>query len=61
MNSSLFLIKIVVTSGDLMDVYRLPVGFRTVKVEKTKFLINHKPFYFKGFGMHEDSDVSNVD
>ncbi|XP_046840299.1 beta-glucuronidase-like [Xenia sp. Carnegie-2017] len=53
----LYYLKIIVTSGDLMDVYRLPVGFRTVKVEKTKFLINHKPFYFKGFGMHEDSDI----
>ena len=41
-----------------MDVYSLPVGFRTVKVTKTQFLINGKPFYFKGFNMHEDSEVS---
>lgn len=30
-------------------------GIRTVKVEGTRFLINGKPFYFKGFGKHEDS------
>ena len=48
----------VVSSQDLTDVYRIPVGIRTVKVEGPKFLINNKPFYFKGFGKHEDADVS---
>lgn len=33
-------------------------GVRTVCVEGTKFLINGKPFYFKGFGKHEDFFVS---
>ena len=47
-------------SGDgFLDVYDLPVGFRTVKVDETQFLINGKPFYFKGFNMHEDSNVSS--
>ena len=41
----------------LEDVYYLPVGIRTVKVDETSFLINNKPFYFKGFGKHEDADV----
>ena len=41
----------------LEDVYYLPVGIRTVKVTNTSFLINNKPFYFKGFGKHEDADV----
>ena len=41
----------------LEDVYYLPVGIRTVKVEGTNLLINNKPFYFKGFGKHEDADV----
>ena len=40
------------------DVYRLPVGIRSVEVKGTKFLINNEPFYFKGFGKHEDADVS---
>lgn len=41
------------------DIYRLPVGIRSVKLLKTRFLINDAPFYFKGFGKHEDSDVRN--
>ncbi len=42
-----------ITYGE--DCYEQPLGIRTVKVEGTKFLINGKPFYFKGFGKHEDS------
>ena len=37
------------------DVYEQAFGVRTVKVEGNQFLINGKPFYFKGFGKHEDS------
>ncbi|GAM74545.1 beta-glucuronidase [Vibrio ishigakensis] len=43
-------------NGKLIDQYPLEVGVRTVRVEGTKFLINDEPFYFKGFGKHEDSD-----
>ncbi len=43
--------------GQLIDQYPLEVGVRTVKVEGTKFLINNEPFYFKGFGKHEDSAI----
>lgn len=39
------------------DVYRLPVGIRTVKTSKYGIFINDVPFYFKGCGMHEDSEV----
>lgn len=42
---------------DLEDVYRLLVGIRTIEVTERKFLINGKPFYFKGFGKHEDVEV----
>ena len=45
---------------DIDDIYYLPVGIRTVEVKGTKFLINNKSFYFKGFGKHEDADVSSV-
>jgi beta-glucuronidase len=38
-----------------IDVYSLPVGIRTVKVDGARFLINGEPFYFTGFGKHEDS------
>lgn len=40
------------------DVYYQKFGFRTVEVKGNKFLINGKPFYFKGFGKHEDSEVN---
>ena len=33
------------------------VGVRTVEVDGARFLINGEPFYFKGFGKHEDSAV----
>jgi len=37
------------------DMYEQKFGIRTVEVRGTQFLINGKPFYFKGFGKHEDS------
>jgi beta-glucuronidase len=40
-----------------VDVYELPVGIRTVRVDGMRFLINDEPFYFRGFGKHEDSPV----
>lgn len=39
------------------DIYSLPVGIRTVEVRGTQFLINGEPFYFTGFGKHEDTPV----
>lgn len=41
----------------LVDTYQEPFGIRTVKVEGKQFLINGKPFYFKGFGKHEDAEI----
>lgn len=43
--------------NEIIDIYRLDIGIRTVKVEGKYFLINDKPFYFKGFGKHEDFDI----
>jgi beta-glucuronidase len=43
--------------GALVDSYPLPVGVRTVQVDGARFLINGEPFYFRGFGKHEDSAV----
>jgi beta-glucuronidase len=40
-----------------IDAYRLAVGIRTVEVDGACFLINGEPFYFKGFGKHEDAAV----
>lgn len=44
-------------SGRVADVYRLPLGLRTVQVVNDQFLLNGRPFYFTGFGRHEDSDL----
>ncbi len=41
----------------LIDSYTLPVGVRTVQVVGNRFLINGEPFYFKGFGRHEDTPI----
>ena len=51
LNAYLYEIKVVY--GE--DVYTLPYGVRTVCVDGGKFLINGKPFYFKGYGKHEDT------
>lgn len=50
-------IEVLDAAGDMADCYRLPVGIRTVEVRGDEFLINGKPFYFRGFGRHEDSDL----
>jgi beta-glucuronidase len=47
----------LVDGSAVVDCYTLPVGIRTVRVEGTRFLINGKPFYFRGFGKHEDLNV----
>ncbi len=39
------------------DTYAQTFGVRSVEVKEDKFLINGKPFYFKGCGKHEDSEV----
>lgn len=50
-------VELVDADGQVTDHYPLQTGIRTVKVEGTRFLINGEPFYFKGFGKHEDSDI----
>lgn len=47
----------VLADDDLVDVYNQTVGIRTVEVRGTEFLINGEPFYFTGFGMHEDHPI----
>ncbi len=48
-----YLYTVKVSAGE--DVYELPYGIRTVKIDGIKFLINGKAFYFKGYGKHEDT------
>ncbi len=51
LNAYLYDVKVIFAD----DEYILPFGIRTVEVKGTKFLINGKPFYFKGYGRHEDT------
>ena len=51
----LYTARVRLPSGDTEDLYEEPFGIRTVEVKGREFLINGKPFYFKGFGKHEDS------
>lgn len=39
----------------LDDIYELPYGIRTLRIDGGRFLINDEPFYFKGYGKHEDT------
>ena len=48
----------LLSAGDVVDNYPLPVGIRTVEVKGNRFLINDEPFYFKGFGKHQDSEIN---
>jgi beta-glucuronidase len=49
----------VSTSQDnqLIDTYTIATGIRRIEVKGNQFLINNKPFYFTGFGRHEDTAV----
>ncbi len=54
----LYELEFSLVDGDrVVDRYTLPVGIRSVRVDGTQFLINNEPFYFRGFGMHEDLEV----
>jgi beta-glucuronidase len=50
-------VQLVDAAGAVCDSTHQKVGIRTVEVRGPEFLINGKPFYFKGFGMHEDHAV----
>lgn len=44
--------------GKSIDTYRRKLGFRTIRWDNTSLYINDKKAYLRGFGKHEDSDVS---
>ncbi|TDD10054.1 beta-glucuronidase [Saccharopolyspora terrae] len=50
-------VELLDAGGAVVDRYSLNVGVRTVAIDGTDFLINGEPFYFTGFGMHEDHVV----
>jgi beta-glucuronidase len=52
-----FEVSVVDSNDKVLDTYSVPTGVRTVEVKGKEFLINGKPFYFTGFGAHEDSEI----
>ncbi len=50
-------VELLDADGGTLDSYLQTVGIRTVEVRGTQFLINGEPFYFTGFGKHEDAPV----
>ncbi|GGV45942.1 beta-glucuronidase [Actinomadura cremea] len=50
-------VRLLDENSHLIDSYPQPVGVRTVQVRGNEFLINGEPFYFRGFGKHEDAPV----
>ena len=51
------LVAEIIDGDEVTDSYTLPFGVRTVEIRGRDFLINGEPFYFTGFGKHEDSPV----
>lgn len=51
-------ISIYDNNNYLLDRYYQKVGIREVKLSHdNRFLVNNKPFYFRGFGKHEEYDI----
>ena len=55
--SAAYLYDFEVRLGDDGDEYTLPVGIRSVEVRGQQISIIRAPFYFTGFGKHEDSAI----
>jgi beta-glucuronidase len=54
----LYDLEVQLVQGEtVLDSYHQSVGIRTVQVSGNRFLINGDPFYFTGFGKHEDLAV----
>lgn len=59
LNSYMYTAKVCgIKDGRVIDVYEEPFGVRQVETKNGKFMINERPFYFKGFGKHEDTYVN---
>lgn len=50
--------QLIAEAGGVLDTYRLPVGIRSLSWNNDSLYLNGKPLYLRGFGKHEDSDVS---
>ncbi|KAF1974629.1 hypothetical protein BU23DRAFT_531633 [Bimuria novae-zelandiae CBS 107.79] len=45
------------SDNSVIDHYHISTGIRTIEVRGAQFLLNNRPFYFTGFGKHEDSPI----
>ncbi|XP_063983304.1 beta-glucuronidase [Diachasmimorpha longicaudata] len=52
-----FEVTLTLPNSAVQDVYRLPIGIRTIKWNSTSLLLNDRPVYLRGFGRHEDSII----
>lgn len=52
-----FEVNLQTEESEILDIYRLKIGVRSLAWDDKQFLINGRPIYFRGFGKHEDSDV----
>ncbi|XP_051172320.1 beta-glucuronidase-like [Leptopilina boulardi] len=50
-------VTLSVPNNTKSDIYRLPVGIRTLQWTNTSLLLNNKKLYLRGFGRHEDSAI----
>lgn len=56
LNAYLYRLKVeLYQNGELIDTYTERFGIRSIEIKDGQFLINNRPFYFKGFGKHEDT------
>lgn len=59
LNAYLYHLEVTLLDNDqVIDTYAERFGIRSVEVREGQFLINGEPFYFKGFGKHEDAYYS---
>jgi len=59
LDAYLYTLKVTLSTedGGVSDVYYEQFGVRRVLVQNGRFYINDRPFYFKGFGKHEDAPL----
>ncbi|XP_011697202.1 PREDICTED: beta-glucuronidase isoform X1 [Wasmannia auropunctata] len=50
-------VRLSVANVTKPDIYRLPIGIRTLAWTNTSLLLNDRPVYMRGFGRHEDSVI----
>uniref|UniRef100_A0A915HVB2 Beta-glucuronidase n=1 Tax=Romanomermis culicivorax TaxID=13658 RepID=A0A915HVB2_ROMCU len=55
----IFQVSIVDQQGQIVDVYRINFGIRTIRMQNGQLYINGKRIYLKGCGMHEDFHVTS--